>query len=154
MSTVYLDRALAYDPVTRRCDRVFGGVDCAIDATPVTALLMAVGLERRAHPDDVLPEAMADPYEPSRLDPMRGWCGDFLHPRGLLTGSRMWLLFRRKQDEATRLLAETALKEPLDVLGALRGWSIQIVVRWVRWQVLGYQATVGQTTLAPNVPVG
>ena len=66
----------------------------------------------------------------------------------------MWLLFRRKQDEDTRLLAEAALKEPLDVLATLRGWAVSIEVRWVRWQMLGYRVTVGQTTLALTTAVG
>ncbi len=154
MVSIVLDRALAYDPVTRRCDRAFDGTDCAIDMTPVTGLLMAVGLERRAHDDDVLPEPLPDRVAPARLDPWRGWCGDFLDPLGRLTGSRMWLLFRRKQDEDTRLLAESALKEPLDMLAGLRGWQVSIVVRWIRWQMLGYRVTVGQTTVALTAAVG
>ena len=153
MATLFIDRALAYDPVTRRCDRVFTGSDCAIDTTPVTALLMAVGIDRRAHPDDELPEPLPDLATPSRLDAWRGWCGDFLDPLGRLSGSRMWLLFRRKESEETRLFAEAALKEPLDVLAALRGWPMAITVRWVRRQMLGYQVVVGQTTLALNAPV-
>ena len=103
---------------------------------------------------EALPEPLPDWAAPARLNPWRGWCGDFLDALGRPVGSRMWLLFRRKQDEDTRLLAEAALKEPLDVLATLRGWAVSIEVRWVRWQMLGYRVTVGQTTLALTTAVG
>ncbi len=148
-----IDRALAYDPVTRQCDRVFDGVDCVLDATPVTPLLMAVGLDRRARADDALPDTVQDIALPHRLDIRRGWCGDALDPLARLVGSRMWLLRRRKQDEATRRLAESALKEAVEPLAEARGWPVTITVRWVRWGLLGWQVKAGRAVVAINQAV-
>ena len=150
----YIDRALAYDPAKRRCERVFDGSDCTLDASVLTPLLLAVGLDRRARDDDELPDTVTDDMAPFRLDAKRGWCGDWLDPRGQLTGSRMWLLSRLKADEETRELAEDALQEAVTPLSDARGLPVSIAVRWVAAQVLGWRIQAGPVTLGLNPPVG
>jgi hypothetical protein len=50
---MFLDLGLTYDPTTRRCDLTLGDDgDLVLDTTPVPAMLMSVGLDRRADPDD------------------------------------------------------------------------------------------------------
>jgi phage gp46-like protein len=148
-----IDTALAYDPARRRCDLVFDGTDFGLDDTPVTPVLTAVGLDRRAHLDDELPDTTPDSYAPATLNRRRGWPGDCLDPTGSLSGSRMWLLVRRKQTEQTRLDAEGYLREPLEPLANARGWPISVTVRWIAAGILGWRAVVGQLTVAINQPV-
>ena len=149
----FIDTALVYDPAARRCDLAFDGTDFVLDATPVTPVLTAIGLNRRARPDDEVPDPRLYGYSPAVLNQRGGWCGDALDAQGALTGSRLWLLVRKKQIEATRLLAETALREALEPLANARGWPMSIMVRWVRAQVLGWQVKVGQVALSLSTPV-
>ena len=148
-----IDTALAYNPATRRCDLVFDGRDFALDDTPVTPVLTAVGLDRRARLDDEPPDSATDTYRPALLNRRRGWCGDALDQRGRLTGSRMWLLQRRKENEATRLLAEDALREALEPLANGRGWPLSVTVRWLRAGILGWRVVVERMTIALDQPV-
>lgn len=150
----WIDQALIYDPVRRRCTLAFNGVDLAIDDTPVTPVLIAVGCNRRAHQDDTLPDTVTDAYTPSRLNARGGWCGDPLDALGRLIGSRMWLLQRRKQDEATRKLGEGALSEALTPLSTQRGWPIAITVTWVRKGFLGCLMKIANATLNLTLPAG
>lgn len=144
----WIDRALTFDPTTRRCDRAFDGRDSVIDATPATALMLAVGLDRRARLDDTLPDTADDPDHPHRLDARRGWCGDCLDAQGRLTGSRMWLLRRRKQDEATRKLAENALREAVQTLADERGWPMTVAATWRAPGLLAWSVRVERVELA------
>lgn len=150
----WIDRALTFDPKTRRCDRAFDGRDCVIDATPATPLMLAVGLDRRARLDDELPDTIADEDRPHRLDGRRGWCGDALDAQGRLTGSRMWLIRRRKQDEATRKLAENALKEAVQDLADARGWPMTIAVAWYSPGVLAWSVKAQRVEIALTQAVG
>lgn len=145
-----IDTALAYDPATRRCDLVFDGTDFVLDDTPATPVLTAIGLDRRARPDDELPDTTTDTYSPATLSRKRGWCLDFLDPLGRLVGSRMWLLKRRKQTEQTRLDAETYLREALEPLANARGWPISVTVRWMGQGLLAWRAAVGQVVVSRN----
>ena len=147
---VFIDTALSYDPVRRRCDLVFDGTDFVLDATPVTPLLLCVGLDRRARADDELPDDSPQGYTPAILNAKRGWAGDAYDPLGRLTGSRMWLLRRKKQNEPTRLLAESALQETLEPFANARNLATAVTVRWVADQVLGWQAAVGPVTIGIN----
>lgn len=145
-----IDTALAYDPARRRCDLVFDGTDFQLDDSPVTSVLTAVGLDRRARPDDELPDGLLDSYNPAALNARRGWAGDALDRFGRRVGSRMWLLIRKKHDEPTRLLAETALREVLEPLANGRGWPITLMVRWASAGILTWRITVGNLTLSLN----
>jgi phage gp46-like protein len=145
-----IDTALAYDPATHRCDLVFDGTDFCLDDGPVTPVLTAVFLDRRAHADDVLPDPTPQTYSPATLNAKRGWCLDFLDPFGLLVGCRRWIFIRAKQTEATRLGYESALKEALEPLANNRGWPMSLAVRWVRAGLLGWRVKIGQITLPPT----
>jgi hypothetical protein len=150
---VFLDTALTYDPTRRRCDIAFDGRDFALDATPVTAVLTAVGLDRRAHTDDVLPDTLSGGYSPAALNARRGWAGDALDASGDLVGTRMWIVGFGKQTEATRLLAEDALQEKLEPLSNARNWPMSILVQWVRANFLGWRVTISSAVLDLNTAV-
>jgi phage gp46-like protein len=144
-----LDIALAWDPSRQGCDLVWQNGDFALDTTPTTNMLMALGCDRRARPDDTLPDDGSAWTQPSPggaaplIDLRRGWCGDALDAQGRRTGSRLWLLERAKQTEQTRKLAEGAAAEALAQVKAMLGVSIQLTVRWVRAGVLGIRAAAG-----------
>jgi len=141
--------ALSYDQRRRRCDLAFDGQDFALDATLLTPVLISLGCDRRAHPDDVLPDAVTDDYAPQRLNARRGWCGDALDQQGRLIGSRWWLMLRRKQTEETRRLKESATAEALSWVQQ----PVTITVRWVRQGVLGTLIQVGAMALNLTAPV-
>lgn len=147
------DIALVYDPAKRRCDNVFDGTDLVLDFTPVTPVLMCVGNDRRAHPDDALPAVARDDYAPPDLLPRGGWPGDWMSPTGGFLGSRVWLYRGGKQTEATRRGVEVALGESLEAFAALYQLPIAIVVRWLRRGMLGYQVSVGNATVPLELPV-
>ena len=146
-----MDIALAYDPATHRCDMVFNGRDFALDATPATAMLLSLGSDRRARPDDALPDDNADPANPASLIARRGYPGDALDtPLGAqsrLIGSRLWLLLNAKANEATRKFCEQATAEAVDWLNTQRGLAVQVLVRWVRPGVLGIRVRAGASSL-------
>ena len=150
----FIDTALAYNPVTARCDLVFDGTDLAIDNTPVTPVLLCVGLDRRAHADDPLPDPTVQGYSPATLNARRGWCGDFMDALGRLAGSRMWIVRRMKWVEQTRLFAEAALREPLEILANTRGIPISVEVRLPLSGLLCWRVNTGPVSLSINVPVG
>lgn len=85
-------------------DLIFDGSDLALDDGLNTALLVSLFSDRRAEPDDELP----DP-DGSR----RGWWGDALGTDGDRIGSRLWLLTRRKQLPETRQLFLEFTREAL-----------------------------------------
>ena len=132
------DLALAYDPVTMRCDLVYDGHDFVLDSTPATPMLMALLSRRRAHPDDVVPDVSpASPLAPSQLGARGGWPGDALDPLARLTGSRLWLLRRAKAIEATRRLAEDAAAEGLEQVETDNNLSIALTVGWAAQALAG-----------------
>ena len=99
---MFIDDKLAVDPTTGRVDLAFGGSGLVMETSPQTAMLIAIGSDRRARPDDTLPNVVTDTYAPSRLNARRGTPLDALDGQGRLFGSRMWLLMQRKQNESTR----------------------------------------------------
>jgi hypothetical protein len=64
MAGPFLDLTLGFSSTTGLCDLVFDGVGFPFDATPATPLLISLGSERRADPDDVPPgtRSVADTY--------------------------------------------------------------------------------------------
>jgi phage gp46-like protein len=148
-----LDIALAYDTVNQRCDLVFNGTDFALDRTWQTPVLMCLGCDRRAHPDDELPQAV-DTLSPAApfINLKRGWAGDALDQNGELTGSRLWIMSRKKQLESTRQLAISIDKEALSPLWKRLGVALTITVQWLRRGVLVHRVQVGkQTVMVPQV---
>lgn len=148
------DLRLVYNPVTRRCDHAFNGTDFELDFSPVTPLLLALGCERRAWPDDELPDAQSDVYAPTSMNPRRGWQGDALDARGRRIGSRLWLLQRRKHDELTRRLGATAIEEALNDFATANRLALSVGVRWVARNVLGMKIGVAGITIDLHRPVG
>jgi phage gp46-like protein len=151
-----VDVALAYDPARKCCDVVFNGRDFALDATPASAMLFSICARRRARPDDVVPVQVPDWANPASFNARGGWVGDALDPSGNLVGSRMWLLGRallgdganpNDISDRTRVDAENYLAECLEWLETVRGLAVQIVVRVLRPNFLGYRVRAGATTI-------
>ena len=149
LARMFYGIALSYDQARRRCDLAFTGRDFALSDALLTPVLISLGCDRRAHPDDTLPDAVTNDYAPSRLNARRGWCGDALDRSGQLIGSRWWLVLRRKQTEETRRLQESAAAEAL----AWMKQPVTITVRWARPQVLGTLIQVGSARLGLLQPV-
>jgi phage gp46-like protein len=140
---MFFDLALTYDADKRRCDLTLGDdCDLAIDETPIPAVLLSVGLDRRAAPDDPLPEGRSQFLAPVSYSERRGCAGDALDPAGAMTGSRLWLLDRAKQTETTRQLCDFWLQESLAWAATETGEPAEIEVEWVRDGILGYRVQV------------
>jgi phage gp46-like protein len=144
------DLALAYDPAAIRCDLRWGGRDLVLDTSPATPGLISLLCDRRARPDDPLPLPSAPLLEPDRLAPRRGWCGDALDRAGQRIGSRLWLLARAKETEATRRRAEAYAREAL-------AWAVPqglaVTAAWVRRGVLGLRCRIGRDEVEIQRPV-
>lgn len=151
---MFIGPALVFDPATQRCDLAFDGTDLALDLTPGTTLLVAVGSDRRAHPDDVLPDVAPPGYAPAALNARRGYPGDALDALGRYIGSRLWLLRRRKQTEATRRLAESIVAEAVGFFETDLAMPVTLTVRWVVAGMLGIWVKLGAQTMSLTVPVG
>jgi phage gp46-like protein len=125
------DLAVSFDAASRRFDLVLDRAtrNLALDRTPASAMIMSVLSDRRARDDDDFQTA-ADPTAPPLLDPKRGWWADFMDPLGRSLGSRLWLLQRAKQTEATRRTAETMAAEGVADLEKDRGLSMLVAARW------------------------
>ncbi len=77
-----------------------------------SAVLISLLTDRRADPDDELPD---DDGRPKAIpSDRRGWCGDALGDDRI--GSRLWLLVREKQTEEVRQRAIFYAKEALQWL--------------------------------------
>ncbi len=150
-----LDIAVQYDPATHTCDLVFNGQDFAVDTTPATRILLALGTDRRAHPDDTLPDALSEtnPQQPPTLLARRGWPGDALDTQGRLAGSRWWLYQRSKHTEATRQGIESATVEALTPDAQALNLDETVTVRWLDRDRLGVAVQVGPTTITVAQPV-
>lgn len=135
---VYLDLALAFDPRLKRCDLVFAGGTLALDATPVTPMLAALGSERRASPDNALPDATTEGSLASGLNPRRGWVGDALNAERL--GSRLWLLERSKLSDDVLLAAEDYALQALQPLADAHGTTLEVAASRVTGTPAGRNA--------------
>jgi len=151
---MFFDLALCHDPQIRRCDLVIGDDgDLVIDETPVTPVLLSIGLDRRAAPDDELPEGRTRFLAPASYSERRGAVGDALDPDGDLTGSRCWLLNRAKETETTRALYYFWLKESLACAEPETGEPADIDVWWSAPQRLSYRLLVHDTEISLSRPV-
>ena len=142
-----MDIALAYNRTTRCCDVVFNGTDFALDATPASAMLFSVTANRRAKPDDVVPTVVTDRANPQSFTARGGCPCDALDPAGALTGSRIWLYQRALADEKTLTGVQNALVEAVQWLETVRGFALQVTVRWIAPQILGFRIRAGNTVL-------
>lgn len=88
-----------------RGDWVFVGPDMAEDDGLNTAVIVSLFTDRRANPDDALPDG---------TDDRRGWWGDaFPDVDGDRIGSRLWLLSREKQLPSVLQRAQQYAEEAL-----------------------------------------
>jgi phage gp46-like protein len=125
-----VDLALRFDPVRFVTDVTIAEGDLVLDDTPVTPLLMALGCDRRALPDDVLPTGVSPLTSPATLVERRGWAGDALDRFGRLAGSRLWLLDREKKTDEVLRRAEFHVREALAWLSDELGITPVIEVTW------------------------
>lgn len=140
---MFYDLALHYDADLRRCDLLLGDdLDLAIDTTSVTPMIMSLGLDRRAAPDDELPSGRTDWLTPASLVERRGAIGDALGRDGDWTGSKDWLVERAKQTETTRQLVEFYTIEALAWAERITGVKPEIEVWWVSDGILGRRVMV------------
>lgn len=145
---MFFDLALTYDPQTRRCDLALGAdCDLVIDETPLPAMLLSVGLDRRAGPDDPLPEGRSQFLAPASFCERRGCIGDALDPFGALTGTKAWLLDRAKATETTRALYQFWLEESLAWVEDETGTPAKVEVEWIDRDKLRYRIQVLNTAL-------
>lgn len=103
----------------------------SFDRTLASPLLLAIGSERRAATDDVLPPMMA-PNGPAPFGARRGWVGDVLLSDGQRQGSRLWLLERAKRTEATRLSAEDYTAEAISAIADYHDLELNVSASWQR----------------------
>lgn len=146
--TGFLDLALTYDATRRCCDLVLDDeFNLVLDETPVTPILLSVGVDRRASPDDELPEGRSQFLAPVSFSERRGALLDGLNASGDMVGSKMWLLERAKQTETTRQLAEYYLAEGLAWAERETGTPAEIEVWWLRAGVLAYRVLIDDASL-------
>lgn len=145
---MFFDAALIYDPEARRCDLAIGDDgDLVIDDTPITAILLSVGLDRRAAEDDPLPAGRSEYLAGAGIAERRGWAGDALDPAGERIGSRLWLLDRAKATETTRQLFQMWLEEALAWAESETGTAAEIETRWLARQTLAWRVMVADSAV-------
>lgn len=146
--SAFLDAALIFDPDTRRADLQLGGDgDLVLDETPVTPMLISLGSDRRAEPDDELPDGVDALNAQTSFVARRGWAGDGLDLLGRRIGSRLWLLNRAKQTESARRFVEIWAEESLAWVFDETGRRAEIEAQWLRANVLALRAAVDGTTV-------
>ncbi|WP_062497088.1 phage GP46 family protein [Gluconobacter potus] len=135
-TTQFCTMQMGISPLTGGCDLVIapsgngrGRID--IDRTPASSLLIAIGTDRRADPDDVTPDMQTAPTGTAAgLFSRRGWVGDILLPSGQRLGSRVWLYERGKRNEATRTGIAEALTEAVAPIEDYHGIEVSVDVQW------------------------
>lgn len=144
----FLDLALTYDATRRCCDLVLDDdFNLVLDETPITPILLSVGVDRRASPDDDLPEGRSQFLAPISFSERRGALLDGLNSAGNMSGCKLWLLERAKETETTRQLAEYYLAEGLAWAETETDTPAEIEVWWLRSGVLAYRVLVEDVTL-------
>lgn len=152
--SAFLDAALVYDPLTRRADLALcPDGDLLLDETPVTPMLISLGTDRRAEPDDELPSGIDTINAPTSFVARRGWAGDALDPLGRKIGWRGWLLDRAKQSETTRRFcvfwAEEALAWSRDELGR----PAEVSAEWQRKGLLALRCIIDGQAVERRIQV-
>lgn len=146
---MFYDLALTYDPESRTCDLALGeDADLVIDETPVTPMLLSVGLDRRAAADDDLPDGRSRFLAPISYSERRGGPADALDPAGALIGSRLWLLSRAKQTDTTLALCKFYLEECLAWAKAETGEAAEIEAEWRGAGLLVWRASVADVSIS------
>ncbi|MBF0247137.1 MAG: phage GP46 family protein [Alphaproteobacteria bacterium] len=130
-----MDALLFLNGETLTGDVVLDGAGLAVDRGLETAIAVSLFTDRRADPDDVLPDPNGQ---------RRGWWGDVVPPTvdgtpadGDRIGSRLWLLSREKIIPETIARARTYAREALQ-------WLIDD----------GVAARIDVDVTVPKTPVG
>lgn len=141
-----LDIAIVWDPVRRRCDlRYDAGL--ALDTTPLTPVLLSLGCDRRAEPDDTLPDTVTEGSIAVGLNPRRGWVGDAFDEQGNRAGSRLWLIEREKQTDDVLLRAQDYARQSLAWLADREGVAIEVAAAWPTRTAMRMDVQVGSARL-------
>lgn len=104
-----------------RGDWAIAGPDLASGNDLETTVLISLFTDRRADPDDVIPDGSGD---------RRGWWGDLYEDEPI--GSKLWLLDRSKKTEKVRLAAKDYIDAALAWL--VSGGIARSVTTTVAWQ--------------------
>lgn len=135
-----MDIATKFDAANFRGDLTVYAGALQADADLQTAVLISLFTDRRAEPDDQLPDQTAS---------RRGWWGDALSSSGRI-GSRLWLLSREKQTRETvnraREYTEEALAWLVDQGIAKR---VTVLAEIVRTGVLGLSIQIERNQAQP-----
>ncbi|WNJ89177.1 phage GP46 family protein [Bosea sp. 685] len=151
----FLDAALIFDPETRRADLQLGeDGDIVLDETPATPMLISLGTDRRAEPDDELPDGVDALNASTSFVARRGWIGDALDALGRKIGSRIWLLNRAKQTETTRRFVEIWAAEALAWVQDETGKAAEISAEWIARNTLKLRCLVDGTVVELKRRVG
>ncbi|MBF0168804.1 MAG: phage GP46 family protein [Alphaproteobacteria bacterium] len=129
------DLALAFNSETFRADLVIANGDLKLDGTLRPWITASLFTDIRPANDDTLPADGTD---------KRGFWAD------VKLGSKLWLLWREKQTEETRLRAEQYAREALAwLIGKGIAKTVTVHCTWVAMGVLGFDIVI---TRASNVP--
>jgi phage gp46-like protein len=124
------DITTVWSPELGRGDWNLLGADLQSGSDLQTAVYISIFTDRVANSDDTIPDESANP---------RGWWGD--DPQYPI-GSRLWLLDRAKQDQATLTRAVDYIVEAVQWLiddGVVARFDI--FCEWTRASLLGVQLT-------------
>jgi phage gp46-like protein len=158
-----MDIALKWDPQKWEADIVLAGADLLGDDTLETSIIISLFADRRAQPDDVLPNE--DPNHPGGGD-RRGWWADWYSPDMLARqqaipgtvsppaqriGSRLWLLARSKQLPKVVSAAQQYGQEALQwLVDSGIASSLTVTAAVVRPGVLGLGVQIARNRAAPQ----
>jgi phage gp46-like protein len=117
----------------------------------VTPVLLSLGSDRRAEPDDTLPDAVTEGSIAAGLNPRRGWAGDAFDEHGDRAGSRLWLQERDKQTDDVLRRAQDYAREALGWLGDREGVEIDVAASWPTRTAMRMDVQVGAVSVAVQV---
>lgn len=131
------DIRVVWDPEALAGDWLLTGNLLDTSREIVTAVAVSLFTHRTAEADDTLPHFASD---------RRGWWGDLdaAEIRGATPiGSRLWLLSREKQTEATRLRADEYIREALAWMTDIGlADAVDVDVAWFAPERLGAEITI------------
>jgi phage gp46-like protein len=129
-----MDIALKYNAGIKQFDLSIEDGDLATEEGLQTAVILSLFTDRRAEPEDRLPDGTND---------RRGYWVDVYNDRPL--GSRLWLLFREKEQEEVLRRAKVYAEEALAWLVEDEiAESVEVEARHVRRDTLGLRVVIRQ----------
>ncbi|WP_282803061.1 phage GP46 family protein [Bombella apis] len=126
----------------------------SFDRTLTSPLLIALGSDRRAAPDDTVPSLLTAPDGTAvPLGARRGWVGDVLLADGQRLGSRLWLLERARRAESTRLAAEDYANEAVTAIADYHATELTVSANWQRSPGAGLRGVLAVTVQGGGVSI-